>query len=267
MTGTEVHAIRIQLQRRLIIDHRFYHNDLVRAFAPTVQGILRAIHARIAAPMDARITKIILAGGLGKSAYLRRRVERDLTRAYQNTGPRLLGELQHSVQAVSRGAALYATRLQGVRGFQSNTTIQVVVPFVVRIGNELREQSVAHVIIQPGLVPSQDDFPVRMRFLVTAPEQYVSVCSIRQAQTHRLALHPITDPARDSEMRLEHGQQGAHEYLFRVYWRIQLGTSLFMRWSICLENPRNPDGPHAPVGVVNMLHRIPPEDLQPFPAI
>ncbi|KAI3002821.1 hypothetical protein CBS147346_5733 [Aspergillus niger] len=267
MTGTEVHAIRIQLQRRLIIDHRFYHNDLVRAFAPTVQGILRAIHARIAAPMDARITKIILAGGLGKSAYLRRRVERDLTRAYQNTGPRLLGELQHSVQAVSRGAALYATRLQGVRGFQSNTTIQVVVPFVVRIGNELREQSVAHVIIQPGLVPSQDDFPVRMRFLVTAPEQYVSVCSIRQAQTHRLALHPITDPARDSEMRLEHGQQGAHEYLFRVYWRIQLGTSLFMRWSICRENPRNPDGPHAPVGVVNMLHRIPPEDLQPFPAI
>ncbi|KAI2829084.1 hypothetical protein CBS147343_1494 [Aspergillus niger] len=267
MTGTEVHAIRIQLQRRLMIDHRFYHNDLVRAFAPTVQGILRAIHARIAAPMDARITKIILAGGLGKSAYLRRRVERDLTRAYQNTGPRLLGELQHSVQAVSRGAALYATRLQGVRGFQSNTTIQVVVPFVVRIGNELREQSVAHVIIQPGLVPSQDDFPVRMRFLVTAPEQYVRVCSIRQAQTHRLALHPITDPARDSEMSLEHGQQGAHEYLFRVYWRIQLGTSLFMRWSICLENPRNPDGPHAPVGVVNMLHRIPPEDLQPFPAI
>ncbi|GLA41286.1 hypothetical protein AnigIFM63309_009374, partial [Aspergillus niger] len=267
VTGNEVHTLRIRLQGNRTISHDFYHDALVRAFTPAAQRILRAIHARITAPMDARITKVILAGGLGKSAYLRRLVERDLARAYPNAGPKLLGELQHSVQAVSRGAALCAARLQGVQGLQSNSFIQLVVPFVARVGNELREYSVARIVIRPGLIPSQGHFSVRMRFLVTAPEQYVSVCSIRQAQTHRLALHPIADPARDSEMRLEHGQQAAHEYLIRVYWRIQLGTSLFMQWKLCLENPRNPDGPNAPVVVVHMLHRIPPEDLQPFPAI
>ncbi|GKZ76876.1 hypothetical protein AnigIFM56816_008165 [Aspergillus niger] len=267
VTGNEVHTLRIRLQGNRTISHDFYHDALVRAFTPAAQRILRAIHARITAPMDARITKVILAGGLGKSAYLRRLVERDLARAYPNAGPKLLGELQHSVQAVSRGAALCAARLQGVQGLQSNSFIQLVVPFVARVGNELREYSVARIVIRPGLIPSQGHFSVRMRSLVTAPEQYVSVCSIRQAQTHRLALHPIADPARDSEMRLEHGQQAAHEYLIRVYWRIRLGTSLFMQWKLCLENPRNSDGPNAPVVVVHMLHRIPPEDLQPFPAI
>ena len=83
----------------------------------------------------------------------------------------------------------------------------------------------------------------------------------------RLALHRIVDPARDSVMNFKSGQQGGHEYLFRVYWRIQLGTSLFMHWRIGLDDPRNPNGPNAPVVVVHMLHRIPPQDLQPFPAV
>ncbi|PYH73074.1 Hsp70 family protein [Aspergillus vadensis CBS 113365] len=266
-TGTEVHAIRIELQGNRKVEYRFDHNALVLAFRPVVQAILRQIHARITAPLNARITKVILAGGLGKSAYLRREVEQDLARAYPNSGPKLLGELQHSVRAVSRGAALCAARLHGVQSFQSNTTIQLVVPSVARVGNELREQSDAFVVIRPGLTGMQGGFSVRMRFLVTAPEQYVSVCSLRQAQTHRLALHRIVDPARDSVMNFKSGQQGGHEYLFRVYWSIQLGTSLFMHWRICLDDPHNPNGPNPPVVVVHMLHRIPPQDLQPFPAV
>ncbi|RAK88761.1 hypothetical protein BO79DRAFT_265068 [Aspergillus costaricaensis CBS 115574] len=266
-TGTEVHAIRIELQGNRKVEYRFDHNALVLAFRPVVQAILRQIHARITAPLNARITKVILAGGLVKSEYLRREVEQDLARAYPNAGPKLLGELQHSVRAVSRGAALCAARLHGVQGFHSNTTIQLVVPSVAQVGNELREQSDAFVVIRPGLTGMQGQFSVRMRFLVTAPEQYVSVCSLRQAQTRRLALHRIVDPARDSVMSFKSGQQGGHEYLFRVYWSIQLGTSLFMHWRICLDDPRNPNGPNAPVVVVHMLHRIPPQDLQPFPAV
>lgn len=93
-TGTEVHAIRIELQGNRKVEYRFDRNALVLAFRPVVQAILRQIHARITAPVNARITKVILAGGLGKSAYLRREVEQDLARAYPNAGPKLLGELR-----------------------------------------------------------------------------------------------------------------------------------------------------------------------------
>lgn len=94
-TGTEMYAIRIQLRENRTVEYRFDHDALVLAFRPVVQGVLRQIHARITAPVNARITKVILAGGLGKSAYLRREVEQDLARAYPNAGPKLLGELQH----------------------------------------------------------------------------------------------------------------------------------------------------------------------------
>ena len=94
MTGTEVHPIWIELQGNHVIEYEFDRNALVLAFRPVVQAILRQIHARITAPVNARITKVILAGGLGKSAYLRREVEQDLARAYPNAGPKLLGELR-----------------------------------------------------------------------------------------------------------------------------------------------------------------------------
>lgn len=62
-TGTEMYAIRIQLRENRTVEYRFDHDALVLAFRPVVQGVLRQIHARITAPVNARITKVILAGG------------------------------------------------------------------------------------------------------------------------------------------------------------------------------------------------------------
>ncbi|GKZ39528.1 hypothetical protein AbraIFM66950_000490 [Aspergillus brasiliensis] len=261
-----VHELQIELRRGGQIHHDFTHGAIVQAFTPVVQEILGAIHRQITAPMNARITKVILAGGLGKSTYLRGEVDQDLARAYPNAGPKLLGPLQYSVQAVSRGAALWAARWQGVQAFESNSVIQLTVPWVERVGNELQEQTHTHVVIRPGRnVNWQGQLSVSMRFLLTAPDQYVTVSSIRQEQ-NRLALGPITKPDRNPYLRLETGRQEGHEYQFRVDWKIQLGAPLFMQWTIRLEDPHNPVDPNAPI-VVQMLHQISPEDLHPSPAV
>ncbi|GKZ27541.1 hypothetical protein AbraIFM66951_005656 [Aspergillus brasiliensis] len=266
VAGNDV-DLMIEMRRGGQIHHVFTHAAVIQAFAPVVQEILGAIHAEITAPMNARITKVILAGGLSKSTYLRGEVDQDLARAYPNAGPRLLGPLQYSVQAVSRGAALWAARWQGVQAFESNSVIQLTVPWVERVGNELQEQTHTHVVIRPGRnVNWQGQLSVSMRFLLTAPDQYVTVSSIRQEQTDRLALGPITKPDQNPYLRLETGRQAGHEYQFRVDWKVQLGEPLFMQWTIRLEDPHNPVDPNAPI-VVQMLHQISPEDLHPFPAV
>ncbi|GKZ22930.1 hypothetical protein AbraIFM66951_009322 [Aspergillus brasiliensis] len=81
----DVPQFELQTPNGEVVEHQFTDADLRRAFNPTVTQIVEAIIQKILLA-EARVTKVVLVGGLGSSEYLRSRVRLaldGLDRAFQ----------------------------------------------------------------------------------------------------------------------------------------------------------------------------------------